>query len=65
MKIQLVITADEHGVNLAGPVANTALCYGLLEVAKDIVRAASVQAQAIAEQRVVPATVMPPNGHAR
>lgn len=36
---QLTVTMLEDGnVNVSGPIANKTLCYGLLEVAKDIVR---------------------------
>jgi hypothetical protein len=36
---QLTVTMFEDGnVNIAGPIANKSLCYGLLEVGKDLVR---------------------------
>ena len=36
---QLTVTLFEDGnVNLSGPINNKTLCYGMLEVAKDIVR---------------------------
>ena len=39
MPITLTITLDEAGgIGLSGPVSNTILCYGLLELAKDAIR---------------------------
>lgn len=36
---QLTVTMFEDGnVNISGPIANKSLCYGLLEVGKDLVR---------------------------
>jgi len=36
---QLTVTLFEDGnVNISGPIANKSLCYGLLEVGKDLVR---------------------------
>lgn len=40
MPITLTITLDESGgIALQGPVSNAALCYGMLELAKDAIRA--------------------------
>lgn len=50
-RIQLLIEVDEHGnINVTGPIADKALCYGLLESAKDAIRA-----HAEAQRRIVPA----------
>ena len=48
--IQLIITMDEENkgmVNVSGPIHDKILCYGLLEVAKDAVRAYEAQAKNI------------------
>lgn len=58
---QLVIDFGPHGVRVTGPMDNQVLCYGLLEIARDVVRAHA--AKKAAEQRIVPATIVPPNGH--
>jgi hypothetical protein len=39
MPIVLTITADESGsVSVNGPIDNTLFCYGLLEMARDVIR---------------------------
>lgn len=39
MPVSLTITLDESGgIGLQGPVSNVALCYGMLELAKDAIR---------------------------
>ena len=49
----ITITIDERGqINVNGPIENRMLCFGLLEIAKDVVR----EACANAEKRVQPAT---------
>ena len=45
--VQLTITMYEDGnVNVSGPIANKSMCYGLLEVGKDLVRGYVDQANA-------------------
>lgn len=54
--IQLIITMLPGGqINLNGPLHDKILCYGLLQVARDIVRDFKPQ------QVVVPTLVLPPN----
>ena len=54
MKVQIVITRDEKGsVAVSGPLADRMLCYGLLEIAKDVVREQSSKKNAI-----TPATML-------
>lgn len=39
VQTQLLISMlDDNTINVQGPIGNKLLCYGLLEVAKDIVR---------------------------
>ncbi len=39
MAVQLVVTMDDAGaVQVSGPIDNLILCFGLLEVAKDVLR---------------------------
>lgn len=57
---RLVIDFGPQGVRLTGPIDNQVLCYGLLEVARDVIAARAAER---AQQRVVPATIVPPNGH--
>lgn len=56
MNIQLVIEMTPDGkVGVIGPLQNKVLCYGLLEIAKEVIR----EAGAVAERRVEPVAVMP------
>jgi len=49
----LAITIDEKGqIQVTGPIENKLLCYGLLEIAKDVVHE---HCERISNQRVVPA----------
>lgn len=57
--IQLVITATPAGTTVSGPIDNTALCYGLLELARDLVYE---HAKKLREARVSLVTQIPPNG---
>lgn len=51
--IQITITVDDQGkVGVTGPIDNVHMCYGLLEVAKDIIRKHQDQ----------PKAVIPPTG---
>jgi hypothetical protein len=53
MKQQLVITINDKGeVSVSGPLENKLICYGLLEMAKDIIAAYTEQAQ----KQIKPAT---------
>jgi hypothetical protein len=65
VNVTLVIEAKDGQLHVHGPIANTILCYGLLEAARDIVHAHAAQAARDAQPRVVPATVLPPNGQGR
>ena len=58
---KLTITLSPNGqVSVTGPIDNAMLCYGLLEVAKDVVR---MHVQKKAESGIViPRIVMPRNG---
>ena len=58
---KLAITLSPNGqVSVTGPIDNAMLCYGLLEVAKDVVR---THVQKKAESGIViPRIVMPRNG---
>ena len=58
---KLTITLSPNGqVSVTGPIDNAMLCYGLLEVAKDVVR---THVQKKAESGIViPRIVMPRNG---
>lgn len=39
MPKQIILTLEDNGqLNLQGPIENSILCYGMLEVAKDILR---------------------------
>lgn len=58
--IELVITMTPDGqVGVRGPIDNLVVCYGLLEIARDAIQAKAAQR---GQQRIVPATIMPPNG---
>lgn len=57
MEGQLVIKFGPNGVQLVGPIDNQVLCYGLLEVARDLV------ASRAAENAIK--RVMTPNGDVR
>jgi len=45
--LQLVITMDQMtgAVNVTGPIQNAALCYGMIELAKDAIRKFAEQNQ--------------------
>lgn len=59
MAIRLVIEVDDAGkMSLQGPLENKVVCYGILESAKDVIRAFQAQAQP-EQRRVVPAGIMP------
>ncbi len=58
---KLTITLSPNGgVQVHGPIDNAMLCYGLLEVAKDVIRM-HVQKKA-ASAIVLPRIVLPGNG---
>jgi hypothetical protein len=39
LPVRLTITIDEHGrMNVQGPLENKVLCYGLLEIAREVVQ---------------------------
>lgn len=46
-KTQIVIELDEKGVKVAAPLHDKVLCYGLLEIAKDVVRGHQQETQRI------------------
>lgn len=56
MNAQIVIQLDEGQVRVNAPMHDPILCLGLLEVAKDVVRAAAAQEQ----RRVMPVSGLPP-----
>ena len=58
---KLTITLSPNGqVSVTGPIDNAMLCYGLLEVAKDVVR---MHVQKKAENGIViPRIMLPGNG---
>lgn len=57
MPTQLLITMDEdQNIQLQGPVGNRALCYAMLELAKDAIRKHNEGDH----QLIQPATGMPP-----
>jgi len=55
----LTITFDQMTghVNVTGPIENGLVCYGMLECAKDALRAHA--AQKLSGQRILPATAVP------
>jgi len=58
-KIELAIVMDEAGrVAVSGPIDQTALCYGLLEVAKDAIRTHAEQARNRLVQPAPPGLVL-------
>jgi len=58
--IQILITLSDDGqLSVRGPLQNKIMAYGLLEMAKDVVRAQPVKPPDI----VVPVRQMPDNGH--
>ena len=59
--VRLQITMKANGsVEVNGPIDNAMLCYGLLEVAKDIVR---TRVQEKAERpTIIPVQILPGNG---
>lgn len=60
MAIKLVIEVDDAGnFNVTGPINDKVMCYGLLEAAKDAIRAQGVQKAIEAASRIVPAAVVP------
>jgi hypothetical protein len=62
MMIQVVITLSDDGqLTITGPIQNKVLTYGILERAKDVVRAQPLKAPDI----IVPVRQMPDNGHLR
>lgn len=63
-RAELLITLQDTGqVTVTGPIEQRLLCYGLLEVARDVIAAH----QPLDQRIVQPATVLPVgkgNGHA-
>lgn len=54
MPVQIIITFDESGaLNVNGPIDNRMLCYGMLDMARDII---AERARKAAENLVQPAT---------
>ncbi len=54
--IQIIISMFPNGqINVNGPIHDKILCYGLLEIARDIVKDYKPQ------QVIVPQIVLPPN----
>ena len=59
VKLQITLSPN-GGVSVTGPIDNAMLCYGLLEAAKDVIRA---HVQKKAESPIVmPVLRMPGNG---
>jgi hypothetical protein len=57
MAIELKITMDDAGhIGLSGPLQNIIMVYGLLEAAKDALRAHMKQNESL----IQPATLVPP-----
>ena len=59
VKIEIVMT-DDGQIGFRGPVENKILCYGLLEVARDIISAHGIEKSQV--QLVVPQVSLPPLG---
>lgn len=61
--VELVITLTSQGeVGVRGPIDQLLVCYGMLELAKDAIRArAATQGQ----QRIVQPMILPANGDLR
>lgn len=56
MPVQILIEQTDDGkVNVGGPLQNKVLMYGLLEIAKEVVKSFAEQN----ERRVQPASLMP------
>ena len=56
---QLAITMDDAGqINVNGPIENRVLCYGLLEMAKDAIKAHAEQSKKLIAE-------VPPGTHLR
>lgn len=55
--VRLVIEIGPDGLQLQGPINDRVLCYGLLEMAKDAIRA---QAATQELRKIVPVTMVPP-----
>ena len=53
--VEIKISLDASGVKVEGPINDRLLCFGLLEMAKDVVRTYDPAA----ERRIVPATIIP------
>lgn len=57
--VTLIITMDENGdIRLQGPVSELGLCYGMLELAKDAIRAHNAKGQELV--KVGEGLVVPP-----
>jgi len=57
--IQIIITLSDDGqLSVTGPIQNKVLTYGVLELAKDVVRA-----QQVKPPDIIPVRQMPDNGH--
>ena len=57
--IQITITLHDDGqLTVSGPLQNKVMAYGILELAKDVIRAHQVKAPDI----IVPVRLMPNNG---
>lgn len=58
--VQVVITMGPNGVNVQGPLNDKLLCYGLLEVARDMIQSHKPEQPGIVIASRIPAMV--PNG---
>ena len=55
-EVRLTIVLNMHGnIGIEGPINNKILCYGMLEAAKDAIKAYEAR-----QQRIVPAMQLPP-----
>jgi len=58
--VQITITLHDNGqLTVTGPIQNKVMVYGLLELAKDVIR----DAQAPKPPDIIPVRQMPDNGH--
>lgn len=58
--VELKITLNDNGqIQVTGPIDDPIVSYGLLGVARDII---AKRHQSKSENRIVPATIVPPNG---
>lgn len=55
IKVEIRITVSNEGeIRVHGPIQDKILCYGLLEIAKDVIRNYKVESQQIIVPQIVP-----------